>query len=93
MATRLYKLAREINEGVLGKIEVVEIDIERSLAEFGVGGAQFLGVVEQEVGFADASSALDGNQPVVPIDLVHQHASSGHLHMLDEIVVCFIKSL
>lgn len=93
MATRLYKPAREINEGVLGKIEVVEIDIERSLAEFGVGGAQFLGVVEQEVGFSDASSALDGNQPVVPIDLVHQHASSGHLHMLDKIIVCFIKSL
>ena len=83
MATRLYKLAREINEGVLGKIEVVEIDIERSLAEFGVGGTQFLGVVEQEVGFADASSALDGDEPIVPIDLVHQHASSGHLHMLD----------
>ena len=86
MATSLYELAREVNEGVLGKVEVVEIDIERSLAEFGVGGTQFFGVVEQEVGF-------DGDEPIVPIDLVHQHASSGHLHMLDEIVVCFIKSL
>lgn len=93
MSTSRHKLACEINEGVLGKIEVVEIDIERSLAEFGVGSAQFLGIVEQEVGLANASSALDSNQSVAPIDFVHQYAPSGHLHMLDEIIVCFIKCL
>ena len=93
VATRLYKLACKFDQRVLGEVKVVEIDIERSLAEFGVGSAQFLGIVEQEVGLADASSALDSNQSVAPIDFVHQDAPSGHLHMLDEIIVCFIKCL
>ena len=32
MTTRLYKLARKIDQRMLGEVEVVEIDIERALA-------------------------------------------------------------
>jgi hypothetical protein len=93
MTTCLYKLTRKLQEGVLGKIEIVEIDIERALTKLWVLLTKFLRIIEQEVGLTYSTATLDSNQSVVPIDLIHQYTTDGNMHVLHQVIVCLVKCL
>lgn len=87
LASFFDKPAGEIHQTVLGKIKVVHVDVQTGR----VGAELFLGVLQQESCLAYTSRALDADQSVVPVDLVHQAPANGGIGMLHQIAVCPVK--
>jgi hypothetical protein len=57
-------------------------------------GAEFLFcVLQEESRLSHASCALDADEPVSPVNLVHQAASHGGVGMLHQVAMCPKKSL
>ena len=88
------ELTCEVGDAVALKIEIVHVDIQALLVEY---IEVFLGVLQEECRFADATCPLDANHPVAPIDLIHQGATNRGIHMLNEVSVrsekCFHSCL
>lgn len=81
------KPAGEIHQTVLGKIKVVHVDVQTGR----VGAELFLGVLQQKSCLTYTSCTLDADQPVVPVDLVHQAPANGGIGMLHQITVCPVE--
>ena len=98
-ATAPVKLAGKLHEGVLGEIEIVEIDVEATalrlrtatLATLCILGqlflTQLLGMPKQEIGFPHSATSLDSNEAIAPVDVIHHLTMHRHLRPLDEVVV------
>ena len=88
------ELPRKVGDAMSLKIEIVHVDIQALLVEY---IEVFLGVLQEECRFADATGPLDANHPVAPIDLIHQGATNRGIHMLNEVSVrsekCFHSCL
>ena len=86
----MIKLSGEVGYTVTLEVEVVHVDIQ-TLAVVDI--KLLLGVLQKEGGLSDTSRTFDANEPVAPVDFVHQGAAYWCVGMLDEISVRPEKSL
>lgn len=89
-AAHAVELIDKIDKFLVGKIEVVEIDIQAGTI---VGTKLLPGILQEEGGLAHASAALDTDEPVRPVDFLHKPSLDGRVYMFDEVFVGFKKSL
>jgi hypothetical protein len=80
----------EVCNAVSLKVEIVHVDIQTLTV---VNIKLLSGVLQQEGGFSNTSGALDANQPVVPVDLVHKGSTNWCIDMLHKVPMCPEKSL
>ena len=73
---------------MIGEIEIVHVNIQART----VRTVFLLGVLEQESRFSNTSCSLDANQPILPVNLIHQDTSDGSLYVFHEILMCPVKS-
>ena len=84
------ELAGKLLNTFLLKIEVVHIHIEALL----VASVEIvLRILKQECGLAHTAGALDADETVVPIDLIHQATPDRSMGMLYQIGMCAEKGL
>ena len=81
------ELAGKLYDAVSGKVEVVHVDEEAGA----VGAKLLFGILQQEGGLAHATSSLDADKAVVPVNLIHEVAPDGSVRVLYKISVCAIK--
>ena len=86
----MIELSGKVGDTVSLEVEVVHVDIQ-TLAVVDI--ELLLGVLQQEGGLSDTSCALDADEAVAPVDLIHQGATNGCVGMLHEVSVCTEKSL
>jgi hypothetical protein len=48
-------------------------------------------VLQQEGSLTHAAAAFDAYQAVAPVNLVHQFAADGTVHMFNQVLVCSVK--
>ena len=82
LATLPYKLTGKVGDASPLKIEVVHVDIEASVV---VAAEMLLGVLQQECRLSHATCALDANEAVVPVNLVHEDASDWGVGVIHQI--------
>ena len=86
-AASLLEFGSKFHDAVAGEEEVVHVD-----KEAGTIRAEFLpGVLQQESCLAHTTGALDADEPVAPVDLVHEVAAYGSIGVLYEIGVCPVE--
>jgi len=67
------------------KIEVIHVDVQ-TLAVVDI--KVLLGILEEECGLSHTSGTLDADEPVVPVDLVHEITANRCVDMLYEVSMC-----
>ena len=82
LATQLVELPRQVEQAMVGEIEVVC----RHIQCFLYGEMQF-DVLEQHRGLAHAATAHDGNHSVVPRDAIMQVAQETRIGLFEQIMV------
>ena len=83
-AASTVETAGEVGYAEALKVEVVHVDIQTLLVEY---IEMVFGILQEESGFADSTSALDANHAVIPVDLVHQSATDRCVDVLNEVSV------
>ena len=68
LASSGVKFAGEVREGAFGEDEVVQVDVQAFAA---IGGEVFASVREQKRRLTDLAAALDPDQALTPVHLVH----------------------
>ena len=83
--TTTHKLFGKLCNAFALEVEVVHINVEHAavaLYEF------FFGILQEECCLSHATCSLYANEPVVPVDLVHQPTANGSIGVLYKIGVC-----
>jgi hypothetical protein len=84
LSSGLVELSGKLHQAVSLEEEVVHVYIQASSV---IGREIFLGILQQEGGLANASAAFYSDKAVTPIYFVHQGATHGFSHVLQQILV------
>ena len=76
------KLTGKVGDAASLEIEVVHVDIQTSVV---VAAEMFLGVLQQESRLSHATCALNANEPVGPVYLVHEDAANWGVGVLHQV--------
>lgn len=89
-AAHAVELIDEIDKFLVGKIEVVEVDVETGAV---VGAKLLLGILQEKRRLAHTPAPFDTDETVRPVDFLHKPPLHERVYMLDEVFVGFKKSL
>ena len=84
LSALLHEPACEVHNAMGLEVEAVEVDVQ-ALAQLYV--KVLFGILKQERGASDAAGAFDANQPVAPVDGVHERAAYRGMEVLHQIGV------
>lgn len=87
LASATLELPGKVCQAVGREIEIVHVDKEAGT----VGPELLLGILQQESRLAHSARSLDADEPVVPVNLVHEVAADRGIGMLHKIGVCTVE--
>jgi hypothetical protein len=85
----MIELTGKVGYAVPLEVEIVHVDIQTlAVADIKL----LLCILKQECGLSDTTGTLDADEPVVPVDLVHEITTNRCVDMLYEVSMCPEKS-
>jgi len=73
---------------MLGKVKMVEVDVKTGT----IGTETLPGIIEQEGGFAYATTTFYPDEPMIPVDFIHQLTAYVRMHMFHQVSMCAIET-